>query len=151
MREDPENGERERRRKMGSHDMGTDCWWRGKGGASHAWGAHKNLTCRFPELLLLDVTRLAHATGSSKNSEIMWILGQTNVGVLANLAEENNRLRGGDHASPVPVSVEEVTRRAEALRLLERAPGRVLGVGPGTEVGLKEVGLKRETPGWRLW
>ena len=93
-------------------------------------GPHQNFTCRFPEQMLLDITRLADAMDTSKNRVIMWVLEQADLANLADLAEEH----GGDTVpvdAPTPptrTGLEESMRWVESmiLQVLREHEGHLL-------------------------
>jgi hypothetical protein len=82
-------------------------------------GAHKNLTVRFPEKMLADITRLAGARGASKNSVIIWALENLDLARLADMAEEhgNGTLKSSLHYL-VPLRSEEWMVRMVTQRVL---------------------------------
>ena len=83
-------------------------------------GTHQNFTCRFPEKMLADITRLAGARGASKNSVIMWALGAIDLAKLADRAEEHGgggTFRVDDTTPPAQESIEESMQWVESMIL----------------------------------
>jgi hypothetical protein len=112
-----ERNHRERRPRIGIRDIRDITV---SGAPVKRGGPHVNLTCRFPEQTLLDITRLADAMDTSKNAVILWILSQTDLAGLADRAEEHGG--GGtflvdDPTPPAPTGIEESMRWVESMIL----------------------------------